>query len=96
MRPVSPNTGADEHVFAEGQTEYAPISYAVYAGPQESVGLLSRWRLNDEDRHRIAAGEDLYICLLTGGNPQPIIVQIGPDGWLVPSVPPTPSGATNE
>jgi hypothetical protein len=87
MRPISPNTGADERVFAEEQAEYAPISYARYAGPNGSVGLLSRWRLSDAERARVVAGDDLYICLLTAGHPQPIIVQIGAEGWEVPATP---------
>jgi len=85
MRPISPNTGAEERVFAEEQAEYAPMSYALYDGPEKTVRLLSRWRLSDEDRARVAMGDDLYICLLTYGRPQPIIVQIGDEGWEVPA-----------
>lgn len=81
---IAPRTGAPEITVAENQGEYTDLVSAVYgdnggAGP---ITLLSRWRLTDEERARIAAGEDLYVTLQTFGRPmQPIIVQVGPDGW---------------
>lgn len=84
MNMVAPRTGAPEVTVAEDQLEYAPITVAVYGdnaelGPRQ---ILTRWRLSDEDRRRIAAGEDVYVALMTFGGPmQPISVQVGPDGW---------------
>jgi hypothetical protein len=75
MRMISPDTGAPETVIAEEQEEYAPLSVAHYADEQGRRYLLSRWRLNDADKARIAAGDDLYIM-------QPVSVQVGPDGWI--------------
>jgi hypothetical protein len=44
--------------------------------------LLTRWRFTPEERAKVAGGEDLYLALLTFGNPvQPMIVQVGPEGW---------------
>jgi hypothetical protein len=84
MRMVSPSTGAPEIVLAEEQEQYRPITVARYMDQQDRVILLSRWRLNDGDRARIAAGEDIYIGLLTFGRPmQPLSVQVGADGWTV-------------
>jgi hypothetical protein len=83
MRMISPDTGAPETVIAEEQEEYAPLSVAHYADEQGRRYLLSRWRLNDADKARIAAGDDLYISLMTFGQPmQPVSVQVGPDGWI--------------
>lgn len=83
---VAPRTGAPEVTVAEEQEEYKAITMAVYgdnaqAGPRQ---LLSRWRFTEEERRRIAAGEDLYIALMTFGQPmQPLSVQVGPAGWHV-------------
>lgn len=78
MRPIKPETGAPEKTMAENQEEYHSLPVAEYA---EGV-LLSRWRLNDEERERITNGEDLYIAFWTFGRPlQPVNVQVGPDGW---------------
>lgn len=84
MRMVAPRTGVPEVTVAEEQEEYAPITVGVY-GDNRELGprtLLTRWRLSDEDRRRIAEGEDLYVAVVTYGQPmQPLHVQIGPDGW---------------
>ena len=86
---VAPRTGAIEITIAEDQPEYLPLTVAVY-GDNKDMGprtLLSRWRPTDEERQAIAAGEDVYVGLVTFGQPmQPIIVQIGNDGWVAPPV----------
>lgn len=87
MHMVAPRTGAPEVTIAENQVEYKPVVAALYVHPQfgNAPVLLTRWRLNDEDRRRIAEGGDLYISLMTFGHPmQPITVQVGPAGWTVP------------
>lgn len=87
MDMIAPRTGAPEITLAEDQLEYKPLTVAVYGnnagqGPRT---LLSRWRFSDEERERIAAGEDLYVGLTTFGRPmQPIRVQVGPEGWVEP------------
>ena len=84
MRMIAPRTGAPEVTIAEEQEDYAPLTVAVYGdnaelGPRQ---LLSRWTFTPEERARIAAGEDLYVGLLTFGQPmQPISVQVGAEGW---------------
>lgn len=51
---------------------------------EDGRALLSRWRLNDDDRRRIAAGADLYLMLRTFGQPmQPVRLQVGADGFEV-------------
>lgn len=83
MHMVAPRTGADEITIAENQLEYKPLvacGYLTAAG----VTLLTRWRLNEEDRARVAAGEDVYLAVVTGGKPlQPLHIQVGPAGWEV-------------
>lgn len=81
---VAPRTGAPEVTVAEDQEQYKPITVGVYGdngelGPRQ---LLMRWTFSDEERARIAAGEDIFAALMTFGDPmQPISIQVGPTGW---------------
>jgi len=89
MRMIAPRTGAPEVSLAEDQLEYATLTVAVYngngtpgAGPRV---LVSRWTLTSEERAQVAAGEDVFVALLTGAAPmQPIIVDIGARRWTAP------------
>ena len=84
MRPVAPRTGAPEVTIAEEQEEYMPITAGVYEYGNGTRALLTRWRLDDDERARIAAGEDLYLMLLTFGRPmQPVSLRVGPGDWQV-------------
>jgi hypothetical protein len=77
MRPVAPRIGAPELTLAEEQHDYLPITAAVLQGPH-GVEVVTRWQLTPEDRARLLAGEDLYIRLLTFGQPmQPLAPAIG-------------------
>jgi hypothetical protein len=81
MRMVAPRTGAPEVTIAEDQEEYSPLVAAVYCFEGQRT-LLTRWRLSDEDRARIAAGEDLYLSVMTFNNPlQPVSLQVGAPEW---------------
>lgn len=80
MRPVAPRTGAEEITVAEDQHEYVPLVVALHADPGGSGSpvLLTRWRLSEEERAAIAAGEDLYVgCLTFGERLQPLLVTVG-------------------
>lgn len=84
MRMVAPRTGADEITLAEDQLEYKPLTAAVYRTEEGHVTLLTRWKFTDEERAAIAAGEDLYLGVMTFGGPlQPLMAQVGPEGWQV-------------
>lgn len=91
MEAVSPQTGANEFAVAEEQEEYLPVPAALYSDPTGRLTLLSRWKFSDEERAAIARGEDLFLALITDGNPmQPLYIQIGAnreDGvnWLMDS-----------
>lgn len=77
--PVIPGEEAREIVFAKNQPEYIPLRTIVGAGIERPV--LSRWAPTDEQRERIAEGEDLYLRLLTFGGPlQPIMLFIAGEG----------------
>lgn len=83
MRAVAPRTGHREVTFAEDQEEYQPITVAVreYA---DCLGLITRWKPTEEERARIAAGEDIYIEQLSFNNRMtPLTVRCGPGDWRV-------------
>jgi hypothetical protein len=68
VTPVVPGNEAFEVVYAKDQEEYTPLPVL----RTEKV-LLTRWRLNDDERQHIANGGDLFICVLHFGGPlQPI------------------------
>lgn len=80
MRCVAPRTGAPEITVAENQEEYLTVTVAVHE-TEGGRSLLTRWRLTDEERQLIAAGEDLYIAQLNFGGPMtPLQAQVGA-GW---------------
>ena len=62
MIPVTPIfKGYEQHevVFAATQNECLPLPALVLKGPEKPV--VSRWRLNDEEKARIAAGSDILL-----------------------------------
>jgi hypothetical protein len=86
MRMVAPRTGAVEISIAEEQLEYKPLVAAMYQNPAYggALTLLTRWRLTEEEKARVAAGEDLYLSVMTFGQPlQPLNLQVGPEGYMV-------------
>jgi hypothetical protein len=92
MHSVAPRTGPDEVNVAEEQHEYrqlvaAPYMHTYAERLPPAYTLLTRWRFTPEDRVQVAAGEDLYLAVLTFGNPlQPLNIQVGPSSptdWRV-------------
>jgi hypothetical protein len=62
MRPISPVIdGYQKHevIFAKNQEEYLPLPALVLEGEEKPV--VSRWRLDDEERKQIAAGADILL-----------------------------------
>ena len=81
MEPVSPvlPISADvETVYAKDQPEYLPLPTF-----RSEKAVLSRWVLTEERAH-IAAGGDLFICMMNFGGPLlPILpIAAGPDQAL--------------
>lgn len=84
MRSIAPRTGAPEVTVAEDQAEYMPLTVSTYEYENGSRGLLTRWTFTPEERHAIAAGEDLYVMQLNFGTPMtPLIVRCGPGDFVV-------------
>ena len=83
-RPVAPRVGAPEVMMAQDQDQYLTVCVALITYSDQSQAVMTRWRLSDEERALIAAGNDVYLTLMTFGQPmQPITMEIGPPEWAV-------------
>lgn len=65
MRPIAPKFRDDvdwirEACFAENQPQYLPVYAAIVTHEDGSKSVYTRWTFTDEERARIAAGEDIY------------------------------------
>lgn len=70
-QPVIAGLEDREVVFAKDQPEYTPLRALV--SPDNDKGVLTRWTLTDKQREAVADGADIYLELLTFGQPlQPI------------------------
>ncbi len=78
MNAVAPEIpDSQEVVFAKDQPEYNPLPAALVLR-DEGLTVVTRWQLTDDERAAIAGGADLYLELLTNGNPlQPIRLMVG-------------------
>jgi len=85
MRWIRPQLDAPQETIAEEQEEYCTLVGAFLTNPEYGLAkgasyntVMIACRPSDEERKRIAAGDDLYIGLLTFGAPmQPILVLVG-------------------
>lgn len=81
-RPIAPRVGLPEVMLAEEQPEYLTVCVAMVTYTDGTQGIMTRWKLSDEEKAKIAAGEDIYLSLLTFGQPmQPITLEIGRPEW---------------
>ena len=72
-RAVAPRVGCPEQMLAEEQTNYLTLCVAFVEYADGNVGTMTRWKLDDDERAKIAVGEDVYLSLLTFGQPmQPV------------------------
>ncbi len=70
-----PGSAPIEVVLGAGQPEYIPLP-AVYLNC-ESLPMITRWRLSDEEREAIVRGADVVFTQLTFGMPfQPVHFQV--------------------
>lgn len=83
LRAIAPELDAEVVSIAENQTEYRPIYAALthqpgFFAPDGWNTIVLAFRPDEAQRAAIAAGEDIYVSLLTGGGPmQPIMVLVG-------------------
>jgi len=75
VSPVMPGSGPIEIILAKDQPEYTPLP-VVYID-NAARPMISRWRLDDDERAAIAAGADIVLQQLTFCNPvQPVNLQV--------------------
>jgi hypothetical protein len=69
--------GSRAVVIAEHQAEYRDLPSVRTPGGQ----VITRWVPTDEERQRIAAGEDIFVTLLSHGAINPLFVTVGAVNW---------------
>ena len=74
ISPVLPAGEACEVTYARDQPEYSPLPVF-----RTDKSVLSRWKLTDAERRHIAAGGDLFICMMNFGGPLLSILPIATD-----------------
>lgn len=76
MEPVSPivrGLEEEEVVYAKDQPQYVPLPCLKSRQPDGTGAILTRWTLTDAERQAIANGADVFLRVLTYGNPlQPV------------------------
>jgi hypothetical protein len=68
MRPIAPRIrGLDEVTVAENQAEYRPVTVAIRRSDthQGATEIITRWTFSEEERSRIAAGDDILVTQLS-------------------------------
>ena len=85
MRAIAPRIGkAEEVTLAENQLEYMPLVAAVFDRLRGGKTYVTRWTPTDDERKRIAKGEDIYVAQFLPTNEtlfMPMRVDCGPDIW---------------
>lgn len=74
MTPVEPTTGIGRPViYAKDQPEYIPLPARKTADGR----VITEWTLTEEERQRVALGENVRVTLLTFNQPlQPVMLEI--------------------
>lgn len=62
VSPVMPGSESIELVYGKDQTEYVPLPGVYLNTP--SAPVITRWRFDEEERKKIAAGGDIVLTLL--------------------------------
>ena len=65
VSPVIPGMNFTEIIIAKDQQQYNPLPAIKLDGGV----LLTRWHLSDEERKTVAETGDIYVFLMTGGEP---------------------------
>lgn len=78
--PVVVGRESEEVVYAKDQPQYEPLRtlpYETYPGSGD-YRVMSRWSLTPEQRRKVSEGSDIFLTLLTFGQPlQPILMALG-------------------
>jgi hypothetical protein len=78
MKPISPvikGYETAEVIFAKDQPQYLPLPALILQG--EGKPVVSRWKLDDEERSRIAQGADILLTQMIFDGPyNPIQMEV--------------------
>jgi hypothetical protein len=75
QRPVIDGLEEHEVVYAKDQPQYLPLRSL--RSNNRNVDVMSRWTLTPEQRKAVADGADIFLTLMTFGNPlQPILMAV--------------------
>jgi hypothetical protein len=75
QRPVIDGLEEHEVVYAKDQPEYLPLRSL--RSNNRNVYVMSRWTLTPEQRKAVADGADIFLTLMTFGEPlQPILLAV--------------------
>jgi hypothetical protein len=78
MRSIDPDLpGADTFDIAEDQLQYMPVRACLVEFSDGVIARIIRYRLNDEERAKIAAGEDLFFGTPASQQLQPHWIVVG-------------------
>ena len=81
VSPVIPDENHNEIIVAEHQDEYENLPSI----PIEN-GILTRWKLSDEEKAIVAETGDVYLFMLTFGKPvTPIMLTVDKPALINPS-----------
>lgn len=63
MRPIAPrlHSSITEFSVGEDQHEFCTITMAAVPCEDGEMYMMGRWTLTDDERARVAAGEDIYV-----------------------------------
>jgi hypothetical protein len=67
VSPVMPGSEGIEVIYAKDQPEYIPLPAVHLDTPSRPI--VSRWRLDNDEREAIASGADIVLTLLSFGMP---------------------------
>lgn len=71
MRPVAPRLqGVDERMAGMDDEDLKPLTVGECRSNEGEPVIITRWRFSEEDKQRIAAGEDLFLYLFAPLLPQ--------------------------
>ena len=78
--PVVVGRESEEVVYAKDQPQYEPLRtlpYETYPGSGD-YRVMSRWSLTPEQRRKVSEGSDIFLTMMTFGQPlQPILMALG-------------------
>lgn len=73
MRPISPDLGLPEIVFAKNQPEYQPLP----AIRLDDGAVITRWRLTWWERLKVLVRGDVWLWVMTFHKPlQPVTLEV--------------------